>query len=192
MPFLFFDINKTPANQHPLYFLDSNVWICVLRPSLTHQYRQAYVDFFDDLIVAGTSKIVITNLLLSEIINAYLRQVAMEVFFQSRGENPRAKNYKWDYREGVGKSDFRRQLNKICNDLLSFQSYFEFLEDDFVKIDPLKLLTDFQKQNADYNDYYYYKLCLQHNIPIVTDDGDFVFPDLEIITANNKLLKIKS
>ncbi len=45
--------------------------------------------------------------------------------------------------------------------------------------------------NAGVNDYYYYYFCRKLGIPMVTNDRDFAFGDLKVVTANEKLLALK-
>ena len=45
---------------------------------------------------------------------------------------------------------------------------------------------------ADFNDYYYSRFCRNNGYSIVTDDGDFKFEGVEILTANSQLLALRT
>jgi len=198
------DIAKVEANRYPLYFFDANIWLFILKP-LAHASvdEKYYRNFFEEIIelqfAPATSrrrkpvrpKIVVTNLLLSEIINAYMRHISMYIFFRMRNEDPHQKSFKRDYRDGIGKENYSKELKRICSDLISYKDYFVIKDDGLCNIDPLYLLQQLPSINSDFNDFYYYELCYDNKIPIVTDDRDFIFQDLDILTRNRRLLQLK-
>ena len=65
----------------------------------------------------------------------------------------------------------------------------ECYDDDFCNLNPKEFCKQIGSQ-ADFNDHYYHELFVGKDIPIVTDDGDFIFQDIEIITNNKNLIKI--
>ena len=62
--------------------------------------------------------------------------------------------------------------------------------DDVSKVDPFNILENFPA-NTDFNDQYYYTFCYENKIPIVTHDGDFLYPNVDIITNHKDLLTHK-
>jgi hypothetical protein len=191
-------IGYDPAN-HPLYFLDANVWIAALK---NNQYNNAdhkeqkYIDFFDAIIqlnILSTSvpkkkikapKIVMTSMLLSEIINAYLRNIAMPLFFNDNKHH----DFKKEYREEIY-SDYDKQLKFITTDIQAFNEYLLLIDDNFVNMGANDLLSSLDRKN-DFNDLYYYKLFKDKGIAIVTEDKDFCYDDIVIITNNESLKRL--
>ena len=45
---------------------------------------------------------------------------------------------------------------------------------------------------ADFNDFYYSRLYRNNGYTIVTDDGDFKFEGVQILTANTQLLALRT
>ncbi len=64
-----------------------------------------------------------------------------------------------------------------------------FLDDEFNALEPLKLLANLTDK-YDFNDFYYYNLLKNKNITVVTDDGDFKFKDIEIVTYRYELINL--
>ena len=65
---------------------------------------------------------------------------------------------------------------------------YEFLSDSFIELNPMSLINHLNRK-VDFNDLYYIKLMEKHKIAIVTDDGDFDSHDIEVLTANQNLLR---
>ena len=97
MAYHIININKHTPELREFYFLDANVWIAVLESlanSTIGAYERPYIDFVEAVVVLHSyddpkllkkiknqPKFVMTSLLLSEIINTYLREVAMKNYF---------------------------------------------------------------------------------------------------------------
>jgi hypothetical protein len=106
-------------------------------------------------------------------------------------------NYGADYYKMVYRltDHFRIQHELIRDELKGYSSSIETTEDQYNVIGPYKLLEEVTPK-MDYNDYYYYKLCLHLQSPdnpisIVTHDQDFKFRDVEIITDSSVLKNLR-
>lgn len=206
MAYLIHDINNVDPQSHKAYFFDANVWIAVLKSTarISHEYReQPFIDFFEAVINLNTvtdpkllkkikyqPKIIVTSLLISEIINAYMRRVAMKIYFKNQGVDYLTKSFKSDYRQNPS-SDYESQLTNLITDFIAFKDYIELWDDELKNIDPFTILPGLNS-DVDFNDYYYYYHFSKKDVPIVTIDGDFIFQDIDIITANPKLLSLSS
>lgn len=192
-------VNYLPETK-PLYFFDANAWIAALKwtgSGNIDRHEQAYVDFFEAIVNTHTHKgtpqakkiknfpkFVMCSLLLSEIINAYMRQVAMKVYYGD--PHYKAYNFKNDYRPTP---DYHAKLKSLISDLQAFEDYIDVHDDDFKKIDPFSIIHLLNADN-DFNDFYYFYYLHGKDIPVITHDADFVFQDLPIITNQKKLLSL--
>ena len=192
-------IKGLDPHTYNFYFLDANVWIASLK---NNKYNNAdlkekqYIDFFDAIIQLNVlsqslpkkkinpPKIVMTSMLLSEIINTYLRKIAMKLFFNDNKYH----EFKKEYRDEIY-SDYNKQLKHITTDILAFKDFLHFIDDDFSTIGFDNLLCSLDKKN-DFNDLYYYKLLKNKNIAIVTEDKDFCYEDIPIITDSEHLKRL--
>lgn len=200
MAFEAFKLTNILPESHQFYFFDANIWIAILKNNQydnAEKYYQPYIDFFESIVnlntitdtkilkkVKNVPKIVFTSMLLSEIINAYLRNVAMPAFLRCK---PGEGNFKKDYRENVY-SDFDKQIKILVSDIQQFSFLFHIVDDSFSKIgigNSLNLLD----RKIDFNDLYYSLLMKELSIPIVTHDKDFKFDSITIITTNSILLQ---
>lgn len=198
------DISNYSPDQHPLYFFDSNAWIAVLKNSGSKgldAHDQSYINFFEAIIVLhahkGTKnekkvknfpKVIVTSLLLSEIVNAFMRNVAMKSFYKAQNKDFKSFKYKEHYRK---EPDHDIQLKKLISDFIAFKDYVELFDDQLREVDPYTILPLLNSE-SDFNDFYYYYLFYGKSIPIVTHDGDFRFQDIEIITAQSNLINQNS
>lgn len=182
------DIKKVKPAKDRLYFFDANVWVLILTtPSDLRHYEKPYITFFETLIELNPEgedqfpKIIVTPLLLSEIFNQQM---------QSRFKQWKEFN---GHSDALFKKDFRPTeehdtcVRNFTSDFLSFQNWIVFKNDDMEAIDPTSLLESFPA-NTDFNDQCYYLQAYDHDWSIVTNDGDFLQPKVEIITNNKSLL----
>lgn len=200
MSYQFHNITNFEPSKEPFYFFDTNIWLPVLSGQNGGK-SNPYVDFFESVIALNQHKgkalrklksqkghqpkIVMTSLLMSEIFNAYMRQIAMKIYYPQR--DLKDKQYKKDYRNTVHHAN---QLSRLKAEFLNYSPYFVLKNDKFGNQITDKEVCNQLQSDADFNDFYYYYMLQEDKIPIVTGDGDFIFQDLKIITANHKLLKL--
>jgi hypothetical protein len=197
----FLDITRVSATAYSYYFFDANCWVTQLlyTSGTLNQVKRnqplKYVNFFSSVITAATShgnkptasrpKIIVTSLLISEIFNAYMH-LKHSVYQKT---NPTCQNFKKDYRPTA---DYERQTKILSSDFEAYKDYI-LIESDYVKeIDPFTLFQSVSPTN-DFNDVFLYFQLIEirktmNPIAIVTDDSDFVFEGIDIITANATLL----
>lgn len=187
-------IRDLPPEEGKSYFFDANVWIDLLLPpvGVTSSIKE-YSNFFEAVVSLGSNPmakkkpvIIITNLLMSEIFNRYTRNKAKLYRSKSVGFNHLSdtKFYKDIYRQS---NNFLKDLEVFKDNILAYEDVLKTVQTEDC-CEPSEVLQNLSQQ-MDYNDYVYYRLCLKHRISLVTNDGDFKVPDVEIITANNKLLR---
>jgi hypothetical protein len=188
------DINGLAPEQGKSYFFDANVWIRLLLPTVGNASElDIYADFFEAVFALGTNqktknppKIIITNVLASEVFNRYTR-------IKSKLLKKRSPDYK-KYDDSEFYKKFYRPSSSWIQDLEVFQENFLAYEEIMEAISsedccsPLEAVNNLT-QKMDYNDYLYYQICLKRGFAMVTHDGDFYVPDIEVITNHNKLLR---
>lgn len=187
-------INGLAPEQGKSYFFDANVWIRLLLPTVGNASElDVYADFFEAVFALGTnlktrtpSKIIVTNVLVSEVFNRYTR-------IKSKLLKKRSPDYK-KYDDAEFYKKFYRPSSNWIQDLEIFQENFLAYEEIMETISsedccqPIEAVNNLT-QKMDYNDYLYYRICLKNSISLVTHDGDFLIPEVEVITNHPKLLK---
>jgi predicted nucleic acid-binding protein len=177
------------------YFVDANVWIYSLQKfeDLEHWENSYYQFFFDivDSTLDPQPKIILPTLLISEIVNTYLRKFAIPEYKLENGiADTIPFEFKRDYRPTQHYTD---SFEKIMDDIQSLHASIKFYDDGLVANDQSILLNKSIGQ-FDYNDYLYYSLCKELNkserVIMLTNDGDFQVTDFEIITSNRTLLSL--
>lgn len=203
MAYKIYNISECSPDEHSLYFLDANVWIAVLKHTGSQALvgkEQQYVDFFEAVVayhslqpslqkkLKHVPKFVMTSLLLSEVINAYMRKVAMVAFFSARGESAKNYDFKTYYRPI---SDYATRLRSIITDIQAFADFIVFEDDQFLAVDPMDLLSELSANpnQYDFNDLYFGRIARLQDWALVTNDGDSLFDEVPIITAKESLLR---
>ena len=194
------ELKDLDPQSYPVYFFDANIWIALIKYNNLNKKEKGfdeYINLFEAIVqlnnisdpkiekkIKCKPRIAITSMLLSEIINAYLRRVAMPAFL-----NGSSGDFKKDYRENIY-SDYDKQLKIIISDILSYSFTFVYVDDAFSSIDHNSFLNSLNR-NLDFNDLYYLNLMELKSIAIVTHDKDFNTHNVSILTSNYRLLKSK-
>jgi predicted nucleic acid-binding protein len=183
------DIRTVKPASGRLYFLDANVWLHVLATSPPPR-AQPYTDFFQQLLEAsdGTPIIAATSLLIAETFNAHLK-VGFKIFSEQHFRlGSRPLTFKEDYRPT---QDYKNQRDAFLYGFNGYSSFVKIVPDDVEQTDIWQMLERIPA-HADFNDFYYARFCRNQGYLIVTDDGDFKFEDVPILTANNNLLALRT
>jgi hypothetical protein len=174
--------------QKKNYFFDANLWLKILKPQFNLSKRdEKYLNFFEKFSNHINHPVItVTALLLSEIINRYLRDVTYIQFCKKQGQvNPPKSYYKEVYR---ATKQFENDYISLCEDIKTYQNIYKLFPDGFGTDLRQKDILTSPSVHLDFNDHYYYKMALKYNFTIVTDDKDFFVPDVEILTYNNQLI----
>lgn len=170
------------------YFFDANLWLKILKPSFNLSPKdKKYLDFFEKFKNHPEHpKIVVTSLVLSEVINRYLRDVSFKKFLKKKNIiNPVVSYYKDTYRTSL---DFQSDYISLCEDIKAYQNFYELIADGLATDVRQKDILTSPPINLDFNDLYYYKHALKKGFIIVTDDKDFFVENVEVLTYNEKLI----
>jgi len=185
-------LNKASINSAN-YFVDANVWIYSLQKfedlkSWENKYYQFFFDIVDS-ILEPKPKILLPTILLSEIINTYLRKFAIPEYKLTNSITIDI-DFKNDYRPT---QHYKDSYEKMMDDIQGLHTSIKFLDDSQIAHNQSFLFSK-SIGTFDYNDYIYYSLCKELNkserVIMLTNDGDFQVPDLEIITLNKTLLRL--
>jgi predicted nucleic acid-binding protein len=173
--------------QKRQYLFDANLWLKILKPKFNLPPKDIkYLDFFEKFKNHPQHpKIALTALILSEVINRYLRDVTFKKFCK---KNPGvdSTHYKEVYRPS---QQFQSDYISLCEDIKAYEDYYNLIPDGLSTDVKQKDILTSPPVNLDFNDLYYYRLALKHGFTIVTDDKDFFVEDVEILTYNNQLIE---
>lgn len=190
MTFQIRDITQIKPTLGRLYFLDANVWLHILAESPEPRV-QPYLDFWNQLVESSdgsTPVVVATSLLIAETFNAHLKSGFRRYEKTHPAPKGQALNFKRNYRDTP---DYKRQRDNFTYQFGAYQSYIAIVPDDVERTDVWQMLERIPNI-ADFNDYYYARFCRNNNYSIVTDDGDFKFESVEILTINQELLRLRT
>jgi len=185
MPKTILDIRSYVPRPDELFLLDTSVLIHIFTEmNIGSQRAKSYISFFDNVLMKQKIKPCITALILSELINRYIR-FHFDVFRTSENE-PKA-NFKTDYRITL---DYEEKIKLITNivreDIIP---YFIQTDDMFSDLNVESLLSI--DTYYDFNDKITAVLGQRKGLTIITDDSDFgqMKDRPTILTANPRLLR---
>jgi len=172
------------------YFFDANIWLRIVNPKLTPKASDiAYVDFFQSVAKYNqNTKIVVTSLLISEVINRFLRSSSLPRYARANGAPAQLDDsyYKSVYRQSA---QFKIDYEMLCDDIYKpYHIAVEAVPDEFGSTFRLKDMLKSPPKGLDFNDLCAAKLCKEKGYVIVTDDSDFFIEDTPVLTLNKTLL----
>lgn len=168
------------------YFLDANVWIFALgSPPSLNTPGEEYIRFLDRLLESG-AQVYSHSILISEVFNALMRinfQDYLKAEQYRTGKKP-ALDFKRDFR---GKGEYLNALSRFKSDIQAYLPNIQLIDSQLNF--ELEYLVKNIPTSSDFNDYLFYEMALDQKLTIVTDDGDFNFSDIEILTENSWLIR---
>lgn len=209
MPYIVKDIRifmeDEGADSRPYYFFDANAWLAYLVGSDNLQGKRGehYANLLEGIVYINgiidsktlkhykfIPKIVVSSLLFSEIYNAYLHNIAYVEYL----ENSNFSRDDFKYKEYRKSKDFLKKKALMQANIEASYTCLLFIDDNFKALNPLNLIGNLPI-TSDFNDFFYYtwlKYIQSENfkISIVTDDSDFTFEDIEILTFNHTLRQL--
>lgn len=161
------------------FFFDANVLIYIFGNSTSRKWETQYSKIFSRLMT--NTNLFVDFTVISEFINreAKLSYHSYLIFYNKTTIDLPYKAYR-------NSPDGITVMNGIymCvkDDILS---KFKITEESYSKRDILEFLTN---DSLDFNDKAIKQICINNDYILVTNDSDFKITDIDILTANNKLL----
>jgi len=167
-----------------VFFFDTMIWINIISPSFDKDNRFIkYISFFDKVYKDKYAKIAVSSLIISEIINLYLRKIALPLYAKSLKTDV----HKIDYKKQFRISDhYKKHYALVCDEINARLESVVFTDDLLQEYDIIEAST---YPKLDFNDFNYYKICKKKGYTLVTDDSDFYVNDISILTLNTDLYK---
>jgi predicted nucleic acid-binding protein len=179
-------------DESRLYFFDANIWLQLLNRYTIAPDLRPYVDLWDRLAEKGEPFAVVNAVVLSEVVNRFLRNrfdrwAALPATIQQLRANGQLgqaarPNFKRHYRPTEEcKSDTRLLLDEFY----AYTYFFQYL-DLPQESELLPAMLEHYSADNDFNDQYYKLLCEKHSLTLVTHDGDFFVGGIEVVTTNRR------
>ncbi len=175
------DIRNCAFGKADALLLDANIWLFLYGPINQSDRRVAiYSGAFKKMLAAG-SPIYLEVLVLSEFINRFAR---LEHGFR------RARNtfLPSDFKQFRRTPEFASVAASIRDAAKALLKHCARTDSGFSDLPVENLLDDFARGTSDFNDQVLAQLCKRKGLKLVTDDGDFSYPGVTVISANAKLL----
>lgn len=174
------EISKYVFKATDELLLDTNVWFFVYGPHRPGSNKAALYSKAMARILTAGSRIYIDVLIVSEFVNAYAR--LKHNIFQGRPGVSR------DFKAFRKSSAFKTVAQDIAADVKKVLTNCARVESGFATLDIDSLVNEYERGESDSNDLVLTELCKSRGFKLVTDDGDFKGKDVEVLTANERLL----
>ena len=169
-------------------FLDANIWLYLVCPPAqkpeSSDKSRVYSGAFADILKAG-SRIYIDVLIISEFINRYARLRWEQWKLEASDNVGNVKTLK-AFRNSPAFTPIAWEISNDARRVLGFCSR---VESGFEGLPINDLLHNYGMGKFDFNDQVIAELCKREGLTLVTDDGDFKYQGLSILTENRRLLK---
>ena len=174
------DLSVYAFSRDESILFDANVWLYLnpapsgkRTPFIAHQYGNG----LKAMLSAGV-QLVMDVMVLSEYLNAYCR-IEWRARYKSR--YPRFKAF----RQSV---DFPAVGNGAATYARAMLKQVTRYDHPFATLNVFQVLADFETGANDFNDGLLVEICRCNNWKLVTNDADFTFGGIEVLTTNRKLL----
>lgn len=169
---------------HPKYddefLFDTNIWLAVYGPFPSNHWTTKEYSSFLKKLMSSECKIYTNTMIISEFINVWAR---LE-FHQRRinlGLSPK------EFKIFRGMPDFQNIAYEIAQNVRKILNIAELLDDGICKLNVASIIKEFEKGDSDFNDIVFKEFCQNNKLIFVTNDADFNYNSINIVTANNKL-----
>ena len=159
------------------YFFDTNIWLYIYGPIGWPDQKSAVYSRALREIRNSNGTIYINCMILSEFINAFSR-----IEFKQQTTHSRYK----DFRNSIG---FRPVAEDIASNVKKILRNTLACDNDLKVIDLPEIMSFFEQGKYDFNDLVFAEICGSGEMVFVTHDKDFSELGVEILTANEKLLR---
>lgn len=162
-------------------FFDTNIWLYIYGPQGAPNDPKSYT-YSNALASAirAKSNILTDVLVFSEFINRFAR-IEHQTLIRTRAAMQ-------DFKQFRNSQDFQPIAQAITAAVRLILKFVTRMDSEFSFVDINALINEFETTPSDFNDQMLVRLCLTHNMQLVTHDSDFKNRGVDILTANQRLL----
>jgi len=162
-----------------MVFFDANIWLDIYGPAPQHWAQAPCSSLFYKLI-KNNIDIYTTSLIISEVINSWAR---IEFRQQRKKLGFKTNEFK-KFRETNEFQAVAEDISINMEKILRWSNRFDSLE----SIDIETLISNYGSGTYDFNDLVFREICKANDFILVTNDYDFCTTDINILTANTKII----
>lgn len=180
------DINSYSFSKNEAFLIDANIWMYIHHPRyLNYNECKTYSNALKKILNNGCC-ILLDVLILSEFINNCLRYEYNLI----NNKLTKSKNKSITFKHFRHTNKFRKVAKDTANIVYHILGDSKCINNNFGSININSLVIDFESKCLDFNDQILAEICDSNKIKLITHDGDFRDYNIEVLTANNKLLRL--
>lgn len=173
--------SQIPQLKDRTIFFDANILIYLFAPTGRTSFENKYASMFRELLTAQY-KIAVDVTVISEFINRAIK-TGYDIYCSSNNLDKSQFRYKSDYRDSTDGSQAIRSIYDMVNNKI--MKNFKLIGKSFTVPDVKSMLCI---DGLDFNDKVIELICRENNFVLLTNDGDFINADLDILSANKKFI----
>ncbi len=158
------------------FFFDTNVWLYIYGPISFPDWRSDVYSRALKEIRASEGSIYINCMIISEFVNAFAR-----IEFKQQSEFAKYKEFRNSPSFRPIAEDISHNVKKILKNTLT-------CDPDLAAVKLPEIMDIFEEGRYDFNDLLYAEVCRAKDLVFVTHDRDFRDLEIEILTANERML----
>ena len=176
------DFGKIPYRGKKFFF-DTNVWLHINGPFIDPRSEKlrTYSSLLKNILANG-GIVVIDALVMAEFVNRFLRDNHKVLVNAGEAEA--------NFKAFRATPKYQEITSSLADELYHLLRNTQKINTDFAAIDMDECVAKFAENQADFNDVMYWRSCLSQGLCLVTDDRDCFFDNIEVVSANSKILHV--
>lgn len=169
-------VEKYDFSEGRQFFFDTNIWLYIYGPISFPDWRSDVYSRALKEIRASEGSIYINCMIISEFVNAFAR-----IEFKQQSEFAK-------YKEFRNSPSFRPVAEDISNNVKKILKNTLTCDPDLAAVKLPEIMDAFEEGRYDFNDLLFAEVCRAKDLIFVTHDRDFRDLEIEILTANERML----
>ncbi|AKB24599.1 hypothetical protein MSMTP_1130 [Methanosarcina sp. MTP4] len=169
-------VEKYDFSEGRQFFFDTNIWLYIYGPISFPDWRSDVYSRALKEIRVSEGSIYINCMIISEFVNAFAR-----IEFKQQSEFAK-------YKEFRNSPSFRPVAEDISNNVKKILKNTLTCDPELAAVKLPEIMDTFEEGRYDFNDLLFAEVCRAKDLIFVTHDRDFRDLEIEILTANERML----
>jgi predicted nucleic acid-binding protein len=169
-------VEKYDFSECRQFFFDTNIWLYIYGPISFPDWRSDVYSRALKEIRASEGSIYINCMIISEFVNAFAR-----IEFKQQSEFAKYKDFRNSPSFRPVAEDISHNVKKILKNTLT-------CDPELAAVKLPEIMDTFEEGRYDFNDLLFAEICRAKDLIFVTHDRDFRDLEIEILTANERML----
>jgi predicted nucleic acid-binding protein len=172
-------------NKNESFLIDANIWMYIHHPRYSNYFECRTYSIALRRILQSNCNILLDVLVISEFINSWVKYE-----YNLTNERLKSRNKSITFKYFRRTNRFKRVAKDVADKVRRILKNCQCINSNFGSLNLYSLIDDFERKYLDFNDQILSEICIDKQAKLITHDGDFRDYNIEVLTANNKLLRL--